>query len=64
VERESEIVGLLADFVVATPEDALQYGSLVQGGKALPPERFQRAEYKNLMPPALETLWAILCNEN
>jgi hypothetical protein len=56
-------VGLLADFVVATPEDILQYGSLLRSGKPLPPDRFQRAEYKRLTPLALEMLWALLRGE-
>jgi hypothetical protein len=50
-------VGLISVFVVASPEDALQYGSLLQSGKALPANRFQRAEYKNLTPLALGMLW-------
>jgi len=56
-------VGLLADFVVAAPEDVLQYGSQLRSGKPLPPDRFQRAEYKNFTPLALEMLWAILRQE-
>ena len=53
----------LADFVVATPEDALQYESLLEDEKPLPPDRFQRAEYKNFTSLALEMLWAILRHE-
>ena len=56
-------MGLISVFVVASPEDALQYGSLLQSGKALPANRFQRAEYKNLTPLALGMLWAILRHE-
>jgi hypothetical protein len=55
-------VGLISDFVVATPEDALQYESF-QEGKALPPGRFERAEYKNFTSLALEMLWAVLRHE-
>jgi hypothetical protein len=53
-------MGLLADFFVATPEDALAYGQC--GGRPLS-DRFQRAEYKNFTPLALEKLWAILRHE-
>jgi hypothetical protein len=53
-------VGLLADFIVSTPEDALQYESLFRSGEAIPPDRFQRAEYKNFTTLSLEILWAIL----
>jgi hypothetical protein len=63
VEGEDVIVGLIADFVVATPEDALQYASLLDDGKPLPRDRFQRAEYKNITPLALGMLWAILRHE-
>jgi len=56
-------VGLISDFVVASPEDVLQYGSLLRSGKAFPANRFQRAEYKNLTPLALGMLWAILRHE-
>jgi hypothetical protein len=56
-------VGLLADFFVSTPEDALQYGAFVQHGRPVPPDRFQLASYKNFTPLALEMLWAILLDE-
>ena len=56
-------MGLLSDFVVATPEDALRYESLLQDGKPLPPDRFWRAEWKNFTPLALQMLWAILRDE-
>jgi hypothetical protein len=56
-------VGLLADFFVSTPEDALQYGALIQHRKSVPPDRFQLASYKNFTPLALEMLWAILLDE-
>jgi hypothetical protein len=59
VVREDVIVGFFADFVVATPEDASQYGSLVENGKPIPADRFQLASYKNFMPTALEMLWAV-----
>jgi hypothetical protein len=38
-------MGLLADFVVATSEDALQYESFFQNGKPIPPDRFQLVSY-------------------
>jgi len=63
VEREDMVVGLLSDFIVATPEDALQYERLFMEGKQLPPDRFQLAEYKNFTPLALEMVWAILRHE-
>ena len=56
-------MGLIADFVVATPQDAIRYESLLQEGKAVPPERYARAEYKNFTPLALGMLWAILSHE-
>jgi hypothetical protein len=62
-DRGDAAVGLIADFVVATPDDALQYESLVQGPRPLPPDCFERAEYKNFTPLALEMLWAILQHE-
>ena len=37
VEREGVVVGLLADFLVAALEDALQYALYVDGGKPVPP---------------------------
>lgn len=63
VEREDIVVGLVSDFIVAAPEDALQYETFLDDGKPLPPDRFQRAEYKNFTPLALEMLWAILRHE-
>ncbi len=56
-------MGLLADFFVATPEDALKYGAFVQNGDPIPTDRFQVAPYKNFTPLALEMLWAILRHE-
>ena len=55
-------MGLLADFLVATPEDALQYASLIREGKPVPPNRFERAMYKNFTPLAMGMLWATLQN--
>jgi hypothetical protein len=55
-------MGLLADFIVATPEDALRYEALMMGEEPLPPDRFQRAEYKGFTSLALEVLWAALDN--
>jgi hypothetical protein len=48
---------------VATPEDALQYESRIYNGQPIPPDRFQRAEYKNFMPLSVQMLWAILRQE-
>jgi hypothetical protein len=62
--REDIVVGLLADFIVATPEDALQYESRVHNGEPIPPDRYQRAEYKNFMPLSVEMLWALLRREH
>jgi hypothetical protein len=57
-------MGLLADFVVASPSDALKHASFVGAGDALPAERFERCEYKNYTSLSLELLWALLlCNE-
>lgn len=56
-------MGILADFIVAAPEDALDYGTLVREGRPVSPDRFQRAEYKNITPLALGMLWAILRHE-
>ena len=56
-------MGFFADFIVAMPEDALQYGSFVQNGTPIPSDRFQVASYKNFMPHALGMLWAVLRHE-
>lgn len=56
-------MGLLADFVVATPEDAFQYESFLEHSNQVPPDRFRRAQYKNFTPLALGLLWAILRHE-
>jgi hypothetical protein len=56
-------MGLLADFVAASPSDALKYASFINAGEAVPRERFERCEYKNYTPLALGQLWAILSNE-
>ena len=56
-------MGLLADFIVASPADALQYRSLLEERSPIPPDRFERAEYKNITPLALGMLWAILRDE-
>jgi len=61
--KGSLFMGLIADFVVAAPEDALQYESLLERGNAVPPDRYQRAQYKNFTPLALGFLWAILRSE-
>jgi hypothetical protein len=63
VEREDIIVGILADFIVATPEDALQYESRVYSRQPIPPDRYQQAEYKNFTPLSVQMLWAILRQE-
>jgi len=44
---------------VAAPEDALQYESLLERGNAVPPDRYQRAQYKNFTPLALGFLWDV-----
>jgi hypothetical protein len=36
-------VGILADFIVAAPEDALEYGTLVRQGNAISSDRFRGA---------------------
>jgi len=56
-------MGLLADFVVTSPSDALQYASLLREGNSLPAQRFERCEYKNYTPLSLGLLWALLANE-
>jgi hypothetical protein len=56
-------MGLLADFVVASPSDALQYASLMREGNSLPAHRFESCEYKNYTPLSLGLLWALLANE-
>jgi hypothetical protein len=53
-------MGLLTDFVAATREDALQYEAFVRAGNSASPDRFERCEYKNFTPLALELLWAVL----
>lgn len=53
-------MGLISDFIVANPEDALQYEQFMQAGQV---DRFEIAEYKNYTPLALEMLWAILSGE-
>jgi hypothetical protein len=56
-------MGLLADFVVATREDALQYPAHFECENPLPPGRFQIAAYKNFTDLSLGKLWAALCDE-
>jgi hypothetical protein len=56
-------MGLLSDFFVATPEVALHYPSLSEGGNSVSANRVERAEYKNFTPLALEMLWAVLRRE-
>jgi hypothetical protein len=56
-------VRFLADFIVAAPEDALEYGRLIREGRPISPDRFQRAEYKDFTQLALGMLWAILRHE-
>lgn len=60
---EDVVVGLLADFIVATPEDALQYESHVNKGQPISPDRYERAEYKNFTPLSVQMLWAVLRQE-
>jgi hypothetical protein len=64
VPGNSDELSPVHDFFVAGPEDALQYESLVHAGNPLPQDRFERCEYKNFTPLALELLWAILCGKN
>ena len=47
-------MGLLADFLVTSPSDALNYASSMNAGEVVPRELFERCEYKNL-----GQLWAI-----
>lgn len=54
-------MGLIADFIVASPDDALRYRVLL--GRPLPPDRYELAEYKNFTTLALEKLWALLLGE-
>jgi hypothetical protein len=56
-------MGLIADFVVASPSDALLYASFVGAENTVPKERFERFQWKNYTSLALELLWAVLCNE-
>jgi hypothetical protein len=56
-------MGLLTDFIVASPNDALNYASFISAGEVVPRERFERCEYKNYTDLALGQLWAILSNE-
>jgi hypothetical protein len=56
-------MGLLANFIVATREDALKYDTHLESESPLPPGRFQIAAYKNFTDLALGKLWAALCDE-
>ena len=56
-------MGLLSDFIAATPEHAFQYETFVPYGDRVLPDHFWRAHYKNFTPLALEMLWAILRND-
>ena len=56
-------MGLIADFFVASPSDALRYASPVEAGNAKPEESFEKCEYKNYTNLSLGLLWAVLRNE-
>jgi hypothetical protein len=58
-QLEASNMGILADFFVATPADALEYESLLMAQEPLP-ESFFRAEYKGFTSLELGFLWAIL----
>jgi hypothetical protein len=61
--KKGAVMGYFTDFFVAPPEDALLYEALMRSEDPLPPNRFQRVEYKNFTPLELEMLWAILSHE-
>ena len=52
-------MGILADFFVATPEDALLYAELSLED-SFPEARFPRAQWKGFTSLEVETLWAIV----
>jgi hypothetical protein len=56
-------MGIISDFVLASPEDALLYYQYVVITEGSLPAAFERAEYKNYPPPQLDMLWAILRHE-
>src|SRR5262249_41495250 len=62
--QEGLIMGILADFVVASPVDALNYESQVMSGQPLPADRFERFESGGLTYLAMEMLWADLRHES
>jgi hypothetical protein len=59
-------MGILADFFVASPEDALRYESelhKVRDTSEMPGDRFERVEYKGFTGLELGMLWAIAVGE-
>ena len=56
-------MGLIADFFVASPSDALRYASFVKAGDTIPEEPIEKCEYKNYTNLSLGLLWAALRNE-
>jgi len=56
-------MGLIADFFVASPSDALRYASVVEAGGTVPHEPFEKCQYKNYTSLSLGLLWAVLRNE-
>ena len=57
-------MGIISDFVVATRDDALLYYQLGLTAERHLPAGFDRAEYKNYVPPQLNMLWAVLRGED
>ncbi|MEO1202858.1 MAG: hypothetical protein AAFX10_09130 [Pseudomonadota bacterium] len=55
-------MGLLADFFVAPPDEALQYEDSLSN-RAASVERFKPAEYRNLTGLEIGILWAMLIGE-
>ena len=56
-------MGILADFFIAPPGYAFDCGALAPGNGTILSDGFERAQYKNFTPLALEMLWAILRQE-
>lgn len=59
-------MGTISDFFVATREDAAQYPQRLaafSNGRPIPPDCYEIASYKRIIPPAPELLWAMLLRE-
>jgi hypothetical protein len=56
-------MGILADFIVASPEDALRYEEIAESDALPPPGRLDRVEYGGFTPLEPEFLWAVLRQE-